>query len=136
LKRSSFNKEKRRMTKWNRTIAAASLLAALCPAVALAQAVEYVDDQGQKLQVGSNPPDTARRGQVDGAPSGSSESSGLDGETAKQKPTQSKADKEFADQQRDAVRKKAPEKTKQVCRWGPGGAPPASNNFSVSRSCQ
>jgi hypothetical protein len=65
------------MTKWNRTIAAASLLAALCPAVALAQAVEYVDDQGQKLQVGSNPTDTARRGQVDGAPSGSSESSGL-----------------------------------------------------------
>ena len=73
------------MTKWNRTIAAASLLAALCPAVALAQAVEYVDDQGQKFQVGSS-------GQVDGAPSRSSESSSLDGETARQKATQSKAD--------------------------------------------
>jgi hypothetical protein len=135
LKRSSFNKEKRQMTKWNRTIAAAALLAALCPAVALAQAVEYVDDQGQKLQVGSNPPDRARRGQVDGAPSGSSESSSLDGETARQKATQSKADKEFADQQRDAIRRKAPEKAKQVCRWGPG-AQDASNNFSVSRSCK
>jgi len=125
------------MTKWNRIIAAASLLAALCPAVALAQAVEYVDDQGQKLQVGSNPPDRARRGQVDGAPSGSSESSasGPDGETARQKATQPKADKEFADQQRDAIRRKAPEKAKQVCRWGPG-AQDASNNFSVSRSCK
>jgi hypothetical protein len=49
LTRSSFNKEKHGMTKWNRTIAAASLLAALYPTVALAQAVEYVDDQGQKL---------------------------------------------------------------------------------------
>jgi hypothetical protein len=118
-KRSSFTKEKRRMTKWNKTIAAALLLATLCPAVALAQVVEYVDDQGQRLKVG--PPD----------PSKSSELSSLNGE----KPGQSKADKEFADQQRDAVRKKAPEKPKQVCRWGPG-APDASNNFSVSRSCK
>jgi hypothetical protein len=59
----------------------------------------------------------------------------LDGETARQKATQSKADKEFADQQRDAIRRKAPEKAKQVCRWGPG-AQDASNNFSVSRSCK
>jgi hypothetical protein len=131
VKRSSFTKEKRRMTKWNKTIAAASLLVALCPAVAPAQVVEYVDDQGQKLQVGSNPSDPARRGQVDGTPSKSSELSSLNGE----KPGQSKADKEFADQQRDAVRKKAPEKPKQVCRWG-AGAPDASNNFSVSRSCK
>ena len=109
------------MTKWNKTIAVVSLLTALCPAVALAQVVEYVDDQGQRLRVGSNPPD----------PSKSSEASSLNGE----KPGQSKADKEFADQQRDAVRKRAPEKPKQVCRWGPG-APDASNNFSVSRSCK
>jgi hypothetical protein len=118
-----FNKEKRQMTKWNKTIATASLLAALCPAVVLAQGVEYVDDQGQRLHVGSNPPDLARRGP--------SEPSSLNSE----KPSQSKADKEFADQQRDAVRKKAPEKPKQVCRWGPG-SPDASNNFSVSRSCK
>ena len=113
------------MTKWNKTIAVASLLAALCPAVALAQVVEYVDDQGHRLKVGSNPTDPALRSPVDGTPSS------LNGE----KPGQSKADKEFADQQRDAVRKKAPEKPKQVCRWGPG-APDASNNFSVSRSCK
>jgi hypothetical protein len=131
-----FDGEKLRMTTWNKTIAAATLLAALCPAVALAQAVEYVDDQGQKLHVGANPPDSSRRDQLDGTPSRSSQPSSVDGETAGQKAGQSKADKEFADQQRDAVRKKAPEKTKQVCRWGPGGAPPASNNFSVSRSCQ
>jgi hypothetical protein len=42
------------MAKWNRTIATASLLAALCPGVALAQAVEDVDGQGQTQQVGSN----------------------------------------------------------------------------------
>jgi hypothetical protein len=135
LKRSSFNKEKREMTKWNKTIAAASLLAALCPAVALAQVVEYVDEQGQKLHVGSSPPDLARRGLPDATPSKSPEPSSLNGEKAGQTPSQSKADKEFADQQRDAVRKKAPEKPKQVCRWGPG-APDASNNFSVSRSCK
>ena len=119
------------MTKWNKTIAAASLLAALCPSGALAQVVEYADDQGQKLQAGSNPSDPARRGQIDSTPSKSSDLSSLNGE----RPGQSKADKEFADQQRDAVRKKAPEKPKQVCRWGPG-APDASNNFSVSRSCK
>jgi len=56
LKDDPFNKEKRPMTKWNKTIAAASLLAALCPGVALAQVVEYVDGQGQKHQVGSNAP--------------------------------------------------------------------------------
>jgi hypothetical protein len=117
----SSTRRSTKMTKWNKTIAVVSLLAALCPAVALAQVVEYVDDQGQRLRVGSNPPD----------PSKSSEPSSLNGE----KPAQSKADKEFADQQRDAVRKKAPEKPKQVCRWGPG-APDASNNFSVSRSCK
>jgi hypothetical protein len=130
-----FDEEKLRMTKWNKTIAAATFLAALCPPVALAQVVEYVDDQGQKLHVGANPPDSSRRDQPDGTPSRSSTSSGLDGDTAEQKTGQAKADKEFADQQRDAVRKKAPEKTKQVCRWGPG-APGATNNFSVSRSCQ
>jgi len=124
------------MTKWNKAIAAATLLAALCPAVALAQVVEYVDDQGQKLHVGANPPDSSRHDQLDGTPPGSSPASSLGGEAAGQKAGQSKADKEFADQQRDAVRKKAPEKTKQVCRWGPGGAPATSNNFSVSRSCQ
>jgi hypothetical protein len=131
-----FDEEKLRMTKWNKTIAAATLLAALCPAVALAQVVEYVDDQGQKLHVGANPPDSSRRDQLDGTPSRSSQPSSVDGETAGQKAGQSKADKEFADQQRDAVRKKAPEKTKQVCRWGPGAPPGAANNFSVSRSCQ
>ena len=109
------------MTKWNKTIAVVSLLTALCPAVALAQVVEYMDHQGQRLKVGSNQPD----------PSKSSELSSLNGE----KPGQSKADKEFADQQRDAIRRKAPEKAKQVCRWGPG-AQDASNNFSVSRSCK
>jgi hypothetical protein len=45
LEDDPFNKEKRQMAKWNRTIAAASLLAALCPGVALAQAVEDVDGQ-------------------------------------------------------------------------------------------
>jgi hypothetical protein len=127
----SSTRRSTKMTKWNKTIAVVSLLAALCPAVALAQVVEYVDDQGQRLRAGSNPPDPARRDQVDGTPSKSSDLSSLNGE----KPGQSKADKEFADQQRDAVRKKAPEKPKQVCRWGPG-APDATNNFSVSRSCK
>ena len=67
------------MTKWNQTIAAATFLAALCPPVALAQVVEHVDDQGQKLHVGANPPDSSHRNQPDGTPSRSSPSSGLDG---------------------------------------------------------
>jgi hypothetical protein len=128
-------KEKRQMAKWNRTIAAASLLAALCPGVALAQAVEDVDGQRQTQQVGSNAPGLSRPGQPENVPARSSDSSSQGREAASPKPSQSKADKEFADQQRDAVRRKTPEKTKQLCRWAPG-APDASSSFSVSRSCK
>jgi len=135
LKDDLFNKKKRPMTKWNKTIAAASLLAALCPGVALAQVVEYVDGQGQKHQVGSNAPSLSLASQPGDVPSQSSETSGQDREPPSPKPNQPKPDKEFADQQRDAVRRKAPEKTKQVCRWAPG-APDASSSFSVSRSCK
>jgi hypothetical protein len=135
LKDYPFNKEKHQMTKWNTTIAAASLLAALCPGGALAQVVEYVDGQGQKHQVGSRAPGLSSASQPGDVPSLSSETSGQDREPASQKPNHSKADKEFADQQRDAVRRNAPEKTKQVCRWAPG-APDASSSFSVSRSCK
>jgi len=135
LKADPFNKEKRQMTMWNTTIAAASLLAALCPAVALAQGVEYVDGQGQKHQVGSNAPGLSSASQPANVPALSSETSSQDRERASPRPNQSKADTEFADQQREAVRRKAPDKTKQVCRWAPG-APDASSSFSVSRSCK
>lgn len=117
------------MAMWSRAIAVAAFLAALYPPMVLAQVVEYVDDQGQRLHVGSNAPDRSRAGRT-----GSSETSRLDRETAEHKVEQSKTDKEFADEQRDAVRRKAPEKTKQVCRWAPGAAA-ASSNFSFSRSC-
>lgn len=123
------------MTKWNTTIAAASLLAALCPVVAPAQVVEYVDGQGQKHHVGSNAPGLSSASEPADVPSLPSETSSQDREPASPTPSQLKADTEFADQQREAVRRKAPEKTKQVCRWAPG-APDASSSFSVSRSCK
>ena len=123
------------MVKWDRTIAAASLLAVLCAGVALAQGVADVDGQGQTQHVGSNAPGLSGPGQPENVPALSSDSSRQSREAASQKPSQSKADKEFADQQGDAVRRKTPEKTKQLCRWAPG-APDASMSFSVSRSCK
>jgi len=86
LKDYPFNKEKHQMTKWNTTIAAASLLAALGPGVALAQVVEYVDGQGQKHQVGSRAPGLSSPSQPGDVPSLSSETSGQDREPASHKP--------------------------------------------------